>query len=560
MSQAGRDWSQFDYKRCEITSSPSAMQQADDCLRLWWFRKEKRLPEFFRASSNLGDVAHEVFERWLGADDQGRDATGQPVNVFPDGWDERLSHAEAAILRAVFKKMVEDGVLRRTPGRVVERPFQVDLLPKEFSITGFIDLDIPHGAEDHKTSKAKKWLMTSEQIAADIQMLTYGCVKLLDILKSDAQGELPPHIALRQNQAVVDPESPHVMPSQFDAPPDYLLDFWEETLKPLARKMLELRRKKIPLEDWQKVPGPTKKGVCRKYGGCTFTGICSRTETPAQFKARMERAEAQPVEEPDMSSKLIDDLRKRKARASATKPADPPAEEVEAEAQSPPVDTESMPEVAPWANPNCRACGGDGINSNGRSCQPCSVLAAKKGVRSSDFDLMPGDGVIEIQREKLTVAVVPFAAEPTASDRTAPAKKEEPAAEEKPAPRASAKKASASKRASQAVDATKKRGRPRKGFTMLYGVVKRGKQNTLDLEQIFAEYAALMAEEMGAESYWALDPFKRRELLKEKAEVIAEKFGPATVQVTSTDRDILDFASALEVFAADVHMGGMIGG
>ena len=66
-----------------------------------------------------------------------------------------------------------------------------------------------------------------------------------------------------------------------------------------------------------------------------------------------------------------------------------------------------------------------------------------------------------------------------------------------------------------------------------------------------------LAEAWNATSYYALDAFKRREALAMKAEVLAEEFGPAIVMVTTDQRDLLDFAAALEPLAVTVYVTGL---
>lgn len=200
MSQAKRDWSAFDYESDVLVTSPSAIETADDCNRKWWFLKVVRLKEPQKHFTKLGDVFHEVCERWLEADDNGRvpeppdesagirhiqgekfwlegtlkgQAWGAEVDVFPSGWSDALDFGQESVVRAIFKAFVDEGVLRRTPGRQVERSFQIPVI-KDASVMGFADVWTPLGIEDHKTSKARKWLQTREGLAENIQMMVYA--------------------------------------------------------------------------------------------------------------------------------------------------------------------------------------------------------------------------------------------------------------------------------------------------------------------------------------------------------------------------------------------------
>ncbi|MCH7872489.1 MAG: PD-(D/E)XK nuclease family protein, partial [Planctomycetes bacterium] len=107
MSNATRDWLAFDYQSWQLVTSPSACESATDCMRQWWFKKVVRLKVPDKHFTQLGDVFHEVAERWLEADDNGRGADGNQVDVFPEGWAERLSHGQEAVVRALFRAMVD---------------------------------------------------------------------------------------------------------------------------------------------------------------------------------------------------------------------------------------------------------------------------------------------------------------------------------------------------------------------------------------------------------------------------------------------------------------------
>lgn len=561
MSQAKRDYSAFDYASWEMVTSPSAVETANDCERKWWFLKVVRLKEPLKDFSQLGDVFHECAERWLEADEQGIDpATGEPVEVFPEGWDNALDFGQSAIVRAIFKKMVDEGVLRRTPGRRIEHSFQIPVLP-EASIMGFMDVDTPQGVEDHKTSKSRRYLTSREGLAESIQMMTYAAAWITERYQ---RGEkLPEFIELRHNQGVVDPDALFVRATACDVSLAQIEKFWEETLVPLVRKMLYWKQAKLPATSWAKVDGPKRKGACRKYGGCPFVGICGRTESIDAYKARTalhnDQFTATKAKDKEMSNDLLKKLAaKKKARGAAPAPAPVTEETVPVTEMSPNGDTdadvtERGHDVAPWAQAGCKACGGNGLNSQGGVCRPCAVAAAKRGIMATDFALNAVAGAIEIHRGGNVIATIPISVEVEAADNTQPTAKT--AAKPKSEKKSEAKVApKASEQTSEQPEA-KPKGRPKKGFTLLYGIAKRHKGKTIDLQQVFQEAGAKLAEKWDARSYWTLDPFKRREALALQAEEIATEFGPALVMVTSDQRDLIDFATALEPFAASVYFG-----
>ena len=166
---------------------------------------------------------------------------------------------------------------------------------------------------------------------------------------------------------------------------------------------------------------------------------------------------------------------------------------------------------------------------------------------ATDFKLKSGEGFIIINRGDIVVAQVPFASEVKAADNTKPAKAAKPKVE-KP-------KTEAPKTDTPPATEVKGKGRPKKGFTLLYGLPKRHKGTMVDLQQVMHEMGGKLAEEWNAGSFWAIDAFKRREALAHKAQEIAEGFGPALVVVTSDQRDLADFAAALEPFAVNVYYG-----
>jgi len=574
MSQAKRDYSAFDYRTWKLVTSPSAVETFNDCERKWWFLKVIRLKEPLKDFSQLGDVFHECAERWLLADDNGVDrTTGQPVEVFPEGWDAALDFGQSAVVRAVFKKMVDEGVLRRTPNRRIEHSFQIGVLP-EASIMGFMDVDTPQGVEDHKTSKSTKWLKSRKALTEDIQMMTYAAAWITERYQSG--GELPSFIELRHNQAVVDPEALLVRATAVDVELQQIEKFWEETLVPLVRKMLYWKQAELPASSWAKVDGPKRKGACRKYGGCPFVGICGRTESIDNYKTRTARYNdtftAAKAKDQDMSNDLLAKLAAKKKARGATPPPVPANEETEPVAEAEmsasddtTADVAEQRQVAPWVQADCKACGGVGLSTSGTACRPCAVAAVKLGIVASDFTLTPVEGAIEIRRGDVLLSTIPIASEVKTEEKTKPvaanASKKKATSKAAKALAASSEKESEAK---QAVDAseqvseqaeTKPKGRPKKGFTLLYGVPKRHKGKVIDLGQIMQREGEELATAWNANSFWALDAFKRREAMAQKAAILAEEFGPALVVVTSDQRDLADLATALEPFAVSVYYG-----
>lgn len=214
---------------------------------------------------------------------------------------------------------------------------------------------------------------------------------------------------------------------------------------------------------------------------------------------------------------------------------------------------------APWANPSCRACKGRGLTSKGKACPICDNTA-KKGGRPTSMSY-----VLELDDEELGVAVArsesvegleaaglplewieadgpaepaktavskapaetpqepadeesePEASEGTSDNEAQGAQEQEP---EAPAEQAPAKGTRKRKNAKGA-------GRPAAGLTILVGVVPlRGaitSRTVVTSAEVLARFGAELAKDMGAESYYDLDSFKRRDRLAQgAAHIVAE--------------------------------------
>jgi len=102
-------------------------------------------------------------------------------------------------------------------------------------------------------------------------------------------------------------------------------------------------------------------------------------------------------------------------------------------------------------------------------------------------------------------------------------------------------------------EAPKAPGRPKSGFTLIYGAVKRGKRNVKDLNVVLMEKGTELAEALGKKSYYDLDFGQRRDHIASRAALIAEELGSAYVVVTNMqDPDVRAFATAIEPYAAYV--------
>lgn len=550
MAFEDRNWLAFDYKSWDIVVSPTQVELANDCMRKWVFKKVFRLKEPSKHFTKLGDVFHQCAERWLAADNNNRTPDGKEVDPHPEGWDETVTTGQAVIIRSLLKACTDEGVIRRPPGLQIEKAYQMEVLgDNKASMIMFADVWSDLGIEDHKTSKDKKWLKSREKLRNCIQMMSYAAAWVDDMLDRDQ--ELPETIELRHNQAITDPDKPHVRDTSVEVPMGEIADFWNDKVIPLVKTMLHWKQAGLSTSAWAKVPGPTTKGVCRKYGGCPYENICGRVQTVEQYQSNLLLQSTTEAEKAQRAETMSDDLlakmaARKKARASAG--VTPSAEKVElpkteAKVEKPKaaaVTAKKLKTVAPWAQDDCKACSGSGINTEGAVCIACSVQAAEEGIEVDDYTLTAVDGAIQVGRGKKILAEVPFTPPAEVSSKSTPT----PAEIDKAAPDKTKEPVPK--------NATKAKAK-KKAFTMLYGLPKRHTGKVIDLSLVLAEQGAELAEALNGSSYYGLNTWERREHLASKAAEIAETLGTALVIVTGNQGDLSSLAAALEPFATNVY-------
>ena len=621
MSNAQRNYlKDFDYRAHGHTASASQFSTYLECPRKWWFQKCQRMPEIQNQQKFIfGDRLHEACERYMLSDETGRDIeSGEPYELWPEGWDEGLSGYDAGILRQIVQMGIDEGVLRRTPFRRVEAPFFYTISPN-VGICGYRDVAAPRLVEDHKSVKRRKYKATQKKLAKDPQLLLYAGVDIREeMTRTKEMPDPDTEITLRHNQFIKDPDDLFVQGCETTVTVAEVLNFWEEELVPASQEMLSLKQAKKPVNDWDTVEGPRVKGACSNYGGCPFANVCGGVQTPQSLRAQVERINELPIEPETLttgeSNMGIFDRMNKGNSAKTDKPKTERKPQPKVEVEVAPVETaveetevettEVVNDTPPWAVADCAACSGSGFNSNGDACKACDRVTAKnKGIPSAAFEIGVDEtgattwtaGGVEVGSAKLTSDV-------KVGDDTKPKvdpeekKAKAAAAKAKRAEKKAAKEAAAKAKAAEAeaaasddsdeyVDAdevevpenveakatTAKvknakleeveevkpgRGRPAMGFFLVYGAVRRSKFPIVDLNQLFTTYANQLAEKQGADSYYKLDRFKRVDLMKSVAEEIAGFIKPGSiVTVRADDRDIKAFASAIEVFATVVIEG-----
>lgn len=380
-----------------------------------------------------------------------------------------------------------------------------------------------------------------------------------------------------------------------------------EFLQDVGRGMLAARK----IKKWEDAPGPETTDVCSQYGGCPFQGICSRRETVSGYTKRIERQTKDRAErtrpnlglDPKRKKKdkqeatveLFDRAKKQKAaraaQTAAPAPTPAPAAPKAAEAPKPAAPainsgpTAAQPSVsggAPWARQSCPVCKGVGMNKDGRPCMICDKTAAKDGRPSSEMYHVEitDSGAVAVAREEHAEKLAELGAAlewaqasvkveaaappppppappvPKAAPKPAappPATKAAPVAQAAPAPEAPAPAAEEPQVSRKGKTAA---GRPRVGLSLYLGVVQlKGSDRPLVMAaDLMNKVGAEMATDMGAESYWALDPHKRKDRLKERGEQVAESLGRTVVVFPggTNDFDLVALFNALEPFAETV--------
>ena len=273
------------------------------CSRKGYLEKVQKLPLKFADSTTRGSILHEVKERYLLANDQGKDELGNVVDLYPDGWRTKIDYVrdkegndtdeikqkktitliEAQWIKDSVQEAISKGYLWRPPNRVVEYGFEEELLPAEGDLPpvvliGFIDLAYDNTIGDHKSCKNLYWVLnddkkSSKYLGADLQMLVYAYYWAQ---KRFREGHpLPETMTLEHYQ------HPYQDKDRRDGKgkppkPVRVTVTWEEIIagyekiKAIAADARETRMNAETYEDM-----PKNEETCGAYGGGPFRHICS---------------------------------------------------------------------------------------------------------------------------------------------------------------------------------------------------------------------------------------------------------------------------------------------
>ncbi|MFG0319750.1 MAG: PD-(D/E)XK nuclease family protein [Planctomycetota bacterium JB042] len=580
-------------RRSQLWVSPSQIENYLLCNRKWWFKSVAKLAEVMKGSTTFGTVLHAVAERYLRADDTGRGPDGKPVDLYPPGWEvakerdgstKALDEIEQGFVRRLIDQAIEQGILARMPGRKVEFEFKFPVAYSddgelEILAVGYIDELLPLEVSDHKTTKNMRYAKSARALKKSVQMMLYAKVALERMREQGSP--LPESLTLTHKVYCKNPDDLRVRRTRAKVTPAEVEQFWTSTIVPTSRRMLDTKK---TYSEWHDVPQPEDLAkACNAYGGCSYAPICTGRETPDQYRKRLEihakrahtpSAQSTPNRDSEGDPKVnifqkrLDARRQASNGATAApavnggpsateeKPAPAPAP---AAAEAAPADAPS--EAPPWARSGCEACKGTGFNSKGAPCRICDSMQRTEGkVTSADFVIVAeGDGTVVWEPKAGDAAAGSAEVAGTGGDVTVEEKEQPPEVEPEvaaPPKEKSPEESGAEVPEPKDVVPQRPRGRPPKSFTLCIGCAPtRVSGKTISLDQVFAKYAAQVAESQGAESYYVMDAFRRRDILCAGAEKIATEFGSAVVIAVPQSPDTRAFVEALRPYAQFVFEG-----
>lgn len=375
----------------KVYTSPSRLDAFFRCKRNWWMTYCMKLPRPRGKADTrpFGRVMHKAIENFL---------TGQPL--FGEGWDidkdtgTRLEPADAALVQVLVNKGIEEGILERRPTSKVE--LQGELSIGTVGEARFIidHTDMESRIEDHKHSKSASYFKSANKLKEDVQLNFYA-KWLIEQLKK--QGKVPPKIiTLVHNQFLKDHEKPAVRRREAEVSPVDVEKFFEEKIIPACSEMRKLKTgvtNPFDIED----PLPSS---CY---GCDRIPICTRQETMAQYRRRVESINSRidnPTPDPEKTSMttpndFMEKMRQKRAAASSGEaPVNPPAAAAPAAVTAPTAAKPDGYKVPPWADPKCGLCSSSAMPGfNIRKGSPCRICLSQTNydMGSIEWDCVNGN-------------------------------------------------------------------------------------------------------------------------------------------------------------------------
>jgi hypothetical protein len=293
--------------------SPSQIQTKRDCVRKWVFQSLFYLPSIKKSYFAFGNVLHAVLERWLNADNNGRDKNGKTVDLYPKGWatdtdkhtnaSQTLTADEQILIKDLVQLAIEQGLVERTSGRLIEEYFAREVI-EGVIIHGYLDVQVLEElrVEDHKTTKAPRYVMSEDKLHADIKMRCYAIEVAMRY--HALHREIPESVTMCLNYLIKDPLKPQVRKREATISTDELDGEWDRIIddawqmkayKEKYQNYLDFKDKPSYSDlDHEEIPGPETTNTCNAYGGCPYQNICVGKETVEQYFTRVDSAQSLP--------------------------------------------------------------------------------------------------------------------------------------------------------------------------------------------------------------------------------------------------------------------------
>lgn len=564
-----------------LHTSASQIEAKRRCKRYWWFDKVRRLKQPQGKPQTFGTVLHAVAERYLLADDLGRDTNGDPVNLYPDDWhvatnrftgkpDGEINDAEQAQVRKLIEAAIENGVLERRPDRGVEREFSGFMLEHdgvEVTMLGYIDLEHVGEIQDHKTTSNMRYAHSPKSLVKNVQMLIYA-KQHLEFLR-ERGAAMPTEINLRHNVYCKNWTKPEVRKVEARVTVAEIEEAWLTVLDDV-REMVELR---ATVEDGlSEIPDldMAKDNPCMAYGGCPFRRICSGAETIEKYQRRLDNYAAEGYVDPQaqadrpamfatprkdqtmtatsFAAKLAA-KRDSKAKGTAVAPPtlsppklEPVVDEGTPDSPSPTqrVSESGTPDVStagsapPWAVEACPACKGVGFNTKG---SPCRICQHKSSVSATSYELTPSDDgtmviVSKTDPDDCYVCTLPEVKSTKSTEKDAATEPADPPVE---AEDNDSSGGGPDDGASDVPATSVKKKRSRKSKTKIQddgsfmlcincGPIRGSDDSVVYLSELLNVLGPIMAVEAKVDSFYDIHAFDRRDALAKNGEAIVETY------------------------------------
>jgi hypothetical protein len=368
---------EIDYDAYDHVMSASQLSTFQLCERKWAFQSIFRMPRQESESNIFGTTIHAVAERWLKADDLGRDLEGKPVEIYPAEWDARINPSDASAIRSLIEKAITSGVLVRRESRQIEEPIFDEVIPG-VRMQGYIDMLLPGEIQDHKSAKNTRYIKTPATLATDTQMLVYAH----HAIESGGGIGRDEHIVLRHNVFVRQPLK--VIRTETQVPKTDVMKFWNEEVIPAAERMVELKKNGLTENDWRKFRGPAdENSACNAYGGCPFLSICNGHRSPSDLRNLLDGVQSGSINQPKQGTATVSIFDKLVVggtpAVSVVTPPSPGSNAAAVPAAAPAAVVPPPAGAPPWSQPNCNSCKGVGFNlKTGGACFVCTSMSRSK--------------------------------------------------------------------------------------------------------------------------------------------------------------------------------------